>query len=441
MRLPSPASLTRLVDRLRESMWLLPLVAGLLAIVLGVGLSALEGRLGPIPGITDSPDTASTVLATGATTTITFAGLVFSITLLALQLTSSQFSPRALRQFLRAREGQLALALFSATFVYELTVLTRIESVEEPFVPSVATTVGAVLAVASVAGFVGFIHHITQAIRVVNIIESVADETRGTAEAVQRSDDGCDVDRLLSALAVRSLVVREHPGAVLQVVSRDDLAHLASQRGSVLRLLVDIGDFVPNGRAVVEEWAAPDHPLPPLEWHDVSEAFAFGAERTMNADLAFGYRQLVDIAEKALSPGINDPTTAVQVIDRLHDLLRVESTRPPLADQLLDDDGFGLVWDPVRFRDLVHLAFDEIRHYGGGDVQVVRRARAALEDLLAAAPPERRGVLRKVIDQYEDEARRRFADPADLVASRVPDIQGMGRPSRDGGPEAGEGSG
>lgn len=440
MRLPSPASLTRLVDRTRESMWLLPLVASTFALALGVGLTILEEDLDPLPGITKSPDTATTVLATGATATITFAGLVFSITLLALQLTSSQFSPRALRQFLRAREGQLALALFSATFVYELTVLTRIESVDDPFVPSVATTLGAVLAVASVAGFVAFIQHITQAIRVVNIIESVASETRGTADAVQRSEDGRDVDELLSARAVRSLVARDRPGAVLQVVSHTDLAHLASQRRSVLRLLVDIGDFVPSGGTVVEEWAFPDRTLPPLEWHDVSESFAFGVERTMNADLAFGYRQLVDIAEKALSPGINDPTTAVQAVDRLHDLLRVESTRPPLADQLLDDDGFGLVWEPVRFRDLVHLAFDEIRHYGGGDVQVVRRVRAALEDLLTAAPPGRRGVLREVIDQYADEARRRFVDPADLVASRVPDVQGVGRPGRAAGPGGTEGS-
>lgn len=440
MRLPSPASLTRLIDRLRESMWLLPLVASTFALALGIGLTILEEDLDPLPGITRSPDTATTLLATGATTTITFAGLVFSITLLALQLTSSQFSPRALRQFLRAREGQLALALFSATFVYELTVLTRIESVDEPFVPSVATTLGAVLAVASVAGFVGFIQHITQAIRVVNIIEAIAEETRGTADAVLRSADGADVDELLSALAVRSLVTRERSGAVLQVVSYGELAHLASQRGSVLRLLAVVGDFVPSGGVVVEEWAAPDQPLSPLEWDDVSEALAFGVERTMNADLAFGYRQLVDIAEKALSPGINDPTTAVESIDRLHDLLRVESTRSPLADQLLDDDGFGLVWEPVRFRDLVHLAFDEIRHYGGGDIQVVRRARAALEDLLDAALPERREVLREMLDRYSDEARRRFDDPADLAASRVSDVQGMGRPGG-GGPGDAEGSG
>ena len=429
MRLPPHAALTRLTDRLRESMWLLPLVAGLLALVLGAVLTVTDGFLQPIPGITDDPHTARTLLATSATATITFAGLVFSITLLALQLTSSQFSPRVLRQFLRAREGQLALALFSATFVYELTVLTRIDVENDPSVPSAATTLGAVLAVASVAGFIGFIHHITQAIRVVNIIEAVASETRTAAADLQRGNGEHDVDALLAGRAVQSLVTREGHGAVLQVLTHDEVAAVASRRGTVLRLLVSIGDYVPRGAAVMEEWVEVDQELPHLCWDDVRHAFAWGPERTMNADLAFGYRQLVDIAEKAISPSINDPTTAVQAIDRLHDLLRDEVARPPLGSQIIDEHGCGLVWHPVTFDDLVHLAFDEIRHYGGGDLQILRRVRAALEDLIVAAPPPHRPVLREVLAQFADTARRRLDDPADLTASRAADVQGVGRPA------------
>lgn len=430
MRRLSPAALTRLGDRLGESMWLLPLVAGTAALLLGVGITVIEANVfGAMPGFTNDPATASVILSTAATATITFAGLVFSITLLVLQLTSSQFSPRALRQFLRAREGQLALAVFAATFVYEFTVLSRIRRAPDPFVPAAATSLGAVLAVLSVAVFVGFIHHITQAIRVVNIIESVAAETRSTAERVPRADgEQGPVEELLAERAVGSIVTQDRGGAVLQVVTRDGLLRVAAERGTVLRMLVDIGDYVPTGGVMLEEWITTGRDdLAPLRWDDVAEHFAFGPERTMNADLAFGYRQLVDIAEKALSPGINDPTTAVQAIDRLHDLLRVEIGKPDLADRMIDEEGNALVWHTVRFDDLVHLAFDEIRHYGGGDLQVVRRVRAALEDLLRVAPSHREAVLEEMLRRFSDEARRRFGDPATLEASRVADVQGVGR--------------
>lgn len=424
--MPSSTALRGMLDRLRQAMWLVPLLSVTVAATVALVLANFEIRGGELIGITEDPQTARTLLSTAATTTITFAGLVFSITLLALQLTSSQFSPRVLRQFLRAREGQTALGVFAGTFVYVMLVLSRI-SERNIFVPSLSVTIGLALSLLSLATFVGFVHHITQAIRVVNIIEGVAAEARALADHLERRrDDDPAAETVLAPLAIRSLLTRPGHGKVLQAVSLDGLRRVAEHRSSVIHLIAEPGDYVVVGGMVLEEWAEPASPLDALVWSDVQEHFVFGGERTMAQDLGFGYRQLVDIAEKALSPSLNDPTTAVQAVDRLHDLLRAELDRPPLRSVRVNDAGHGVVGGAVRFESLVDMAFDEIRRYGADALQVVRRLRSAFEDLRDHAPADRRDVFEDKIAQLDRSVDREFTDVDDRVRAGLADEQGMG---------------
>lgn len=407
-------------------MWFVPLLSVIGAGAVALVLANFEIQGGGLVGITEDPDTARILLSTAATTTITFAGLVFSITLLVLQLTSSQFSPRVLRQFLRAREGQAALGVFAATFVYVMIVLSRISN-RHLFVPSLSVTIGLVLSFLSLATFIAFIHHMTQSIRAVNIIESVAAEARGLAEGLdRRCDDDPAADEVLAPLTVRSVLSRPGHGNVLQAMSLDKLCKLAERRGSVMRMVSEPGEYVVMGGVVLEEWAEPDAPLDELEWSDVQEYFVFGGERTMTQDLGFGYRQLVDIAEKALSPSLNDPTTAVQTIDRLHDLLRTELDRPPLRTVRVNAAGHGVVGGAVRFEALVDLAFDEIRRYGADDLQIVQRLRAAYEDLRDHAPADRRNMFADKLAQLDRVVARKFTDVDDRRRVGLADEQGMG---------------
>ncbi len=419
-------TLARIGERLRSGLWFLPSMIVAASVGLAVLLPFVDRRY-DVASITADPDTARQLLATVATATVTFAGLVFSITILALQLTSSQFSPRALRQFLRDRPNQLALGTFAGIFLYALLVLMRITSGDDAFVPSLAVDFALLAGATAVFTFIGFVAHIMQSIRVVRIIESVAAEARHTAAALARQDeDDPAPSEVLRSLAIVATVARHRPGGVLQHVDVDRLARVGARLDIVVRVVPETGDYVPEGATVVEAWGSPDQDVH-LRWEDVDETLGFGPERTMTSDLAFGYRQLADIGAKALSPALNDPTTAVQCVDRLHDLLRVEATRPPIARVHRDDDGrVRVVHSAISWDELLGLAFDEIRIYGSNSLQVVRRIRAALEDLYVVAGPRGAAALDNQVGLLDRAIRRSFSDQVDREHAGIADEQGLG---------------
>ena len=419
-------TLARIDERLRTGLWFVPslIVAG--SVGLALVLPAIDRRY-DVAAITADPDTARQLLATVATATVTFAGLVFSITILALQLTSSQFSPRALRQFLRDRPNQVALGAFAGVFLYALVVLMRITSGADAFVPGLAVDFALLAGATAVFTFIGFVAHIMQSIRVVRIIESVAVETRHTAGVLARQDDADpSPDDVLAPMTAVGRVTRHGPGAVLQHVDVGRLARVAADEDIVIRVVPETGDFVPEGAVVVEAWCSSTDDVQ-LEWGDVAEALGFGPERTMTTDLAFGYRQLADIGAKALSPALNDPTTAVQCIDRLHDLLRVEATRPAIARVHRDgDDQVRVVHSAISWAELLGLAFDEIRIYGSNSLQVMRRIRAALEDLYAVVDADGAAALDNQVGLLDRAIRRSFSDQVDRAHAGIADEQGLG---------------
>jgi uncharacterized membrane protein len=191
----------------------------------------------------------------------------------------------------------------------------------------------------------------------------------------------------------------------------------------VLRLLPDMGDFVAEHAPLVAVHGC-DHALDGAE---VLRQINFGRERSMRQDPAFGFRQLADIAEKALSPSLNDPTTAVQAMDRIHDLLRRVLVRDDPSGVFSDTDGaVRFVRKEVTWSGLVTLGFEEIREYGGNSMQVHRRLRASLEELLSVAPPWRRAPLLRQLRLQERSAARYFTDPEERLLAEEADESGLG---------------
>jgi uncharacterized membrane protein len=421
---------TRLREWLRGGLWFIPALSAAVAVVTAVIVITIDAALGqsdqtPL-AFSGGPSSAQLVLSLIAGAVLTFTAVVFSITIVALQLASSQFSPRVLRTFLRDRGSKVALGGFIATFLYAVIVLMAIRDEgpgREPFVPGDAVTLAFLQVFATIVAFVYYVNHIAQSIRAVNIIESVARETRRAIDdsyPLDRPDPGVAIE---CPIGLPSQVIHSDRAGALTGVDEDDLIVAASRHDCVLKLVPSIGDYLPCG-AVVFEVHGGDGALPPEE---VMRSVGLGIERTMNQDVAFGFRQLVDIAEKALSPAINDPTTAVQAIDRLHDLLRILVARPVPSGRLLSRSGrLRLVVPVPDWRSFVALAFSEIRHYGAGAIQVDRRLRAALLDLLDVAPLDRQEPLRRELKLLDAAVERSFPDMEDQDTAHHADHQGLG---------------
>lgn len=390
---------------IRTGFWAIPSACVLVAILLGLTLVRVDHALGgDVRFVFDAgPEGAREVLSAISTSMITFTGLVFSITIVVLQLTSSQFSPRVLRTFLRDRLTQFALGTFVATFVYSVTVLRTVTSGETAFVPALSTTVGLGLLLLSVGMFVAYIHHIATSIQVSSIMTAIGAETRETLE--RRYPSGAE-ELTPRPTAPPGTATDPIPAPRMGVVTQidiDRLVALACSGDVVLRTRVRLGDFVAEGAPLVEVLGTGA-----VEAKSVSAAIKVAKDRTMQEDVAFGFRQLVDIAERALSPGINDPTTAVQALDQLHDLLRRLAARPLRDGIYCDEDGLvRLVTPPETFADYLDLSLEEIDQYGAEVGQVQRRIDELLSDVAAAARPDHRAVT----EAWQRARARRAAQP------------------------------
>ena len=380
--------MTATIRALAQRFWAIPLLFAVAATVLALGLTAVDESLDTslhLPFLFGGgPESARALLAAIITSMISFTGLVFSITIVVLQLTSSQFSPRVLRSFLGDRFNQVALGVFVATFVYGLVVLREVRGTAQvdPFVPQISVTVAFALVLTSVLVFLAYIHHIAQSIRAATILSSIADDTRALLDERFPADAEPELALSVPDGPVRTLTAH-HPG-VVQWLDDAALSDAADSHGGSIHLLRAVGEFVATGAPLME--LRGESTLQDDFWH---AAVHLGRERSMDQDVGFGLRQLVDIAERALSPGTNDPTTAVQALDHIHDITRRLATRVLPPRQRRADDGRLLLTVPQpRFDDYLALAFDEIVHWGRDSPRIQRRVEVALRDLESAARPE-----------------------------------------------------
>lgn len=422
--------LSDLRETLRSSLWFVPGVLVTGALVLSEVLIAVDRRVDPDVlrmAFGGGPESARQVLSTIAASMITFTGVVFSITIVVLQLASSQFSPRVLRTFLRDRTSQTALGLFVATFAYALAVLRQVREdtgAGDTFVPGLTISFNFLMVLASLGLFVGYISHITRSIRASSIIGSVAGEARRLIDRLYPEDPEEDAPAEPPDGPPKMTVRLDGSPGVITSIHHRRLVARARQAGAVIVVRAKVGDFVPRGGELAHIYGG-GAGEPPA--HAVQASLSLGPERTMQQDVPFGFRQLVDIASRALSTGVNDPTTAVQALDHIHDMLKTLGTRRFHSGTYRDDQGTPRLFVPrMTWEGYVSLGTDEIRIYGKGALQVRRRLQAVLRDLADTVPEDRRGPVEERLRLVEAAAEREFEDQRDRETAEDPDAQGIG---------------
>lgn len=425
----------KLRESIRTSLWFVPAVAVLLAVLLSQVMLEVDRQYDIVKSgnsrflFGGTADSAARILSTTAMAILTVTGVIFSVTMLVLQQASQQLSPRVLRTFLRDPGTQLVLGTLIGTFLYSLLVLrqVRTEGVGEEFVPSLAMAVGMGLVLASLALFIYFINHVAQSIRPSTIIGRIASETRDAIAhvCVNEGAEGRPRPAAISRPAGSQcrIITRKQPGGVVTRIDHPKLESIARDSGCTIEIVPIVGDFVREGGEVARLWG-PGHNV---DDQAILGGVSIDRERSMEQDPAFGFRQLVDIGERALSPGVNDPTTAIQALDSIHDLLGrlAEAEFPPVYR--FDDGGRLLLITPQPgWEDYVALGLDELRVYGAGSIQVMRRIRFIVEDLLAIACEERKPALRRQLRLLDETLASGLEVPEDRATAARGSRQGHG---------------
>lgn len=368
-----------------------------------------------------NPDGARAVLGALAASMLTFIVFVFSILLVAVQLASAQLTPRIIAVVYRAPVLKLSLTFFVFTFTFTLGLLGRINDT----VPFVALWVAVYSNIVSTILFIFMLDRTGKSLRPVAILTRVGSEGRDVIKEVYpRTVSGAE-DRkhhvVLPAGQVARTVASPTTGSVL-AFDVAGLVALAELNGCLIELVPQVGEFLTEGDAL---FRVSGGQLP-----DDSRLFghvAFGAERTMQQDPLFSFRIVVDIASKALSPAINDPTTGVLAIDQIHRLLRTVASRQLDSGRIHDAGGqLRLAYRTPDWDDFVSLSVTEIRHFGRESIQIVRRLRAMLEDLIKVVPAHRADLLRAELDLVSRGASRDFRDPEDQLRAASADSLGVG---------------
>jgi uncharacterized membrane protein len=394
-------SITRVTafwGRLNASFWFVPAVMALLAISLAFVLIEVDALRdvaqtdNPTALYTFGPAGARATLSVIASSMITVASLIFSITMLSLQLASSQFGPRTLGNFMQDRSNQIVLGTFIATFLYCLVVLRSVRGTEgSSFVPHLAVAFGVLMAAASVAVLLYFIHHIASSIRVETLLEKLAVEGCAAVDHVfpERLGHGQPDEAVGQPLpddfVTDSRQIAADSYGYVQSIGGDVLMRIAAKHDLVLRIVARPGVFVTKGACVIT--AYPKARVSDKIDEDLRGAVVIGRDRTSYQDLDFAIRRIVELAQRSLSPGINDPTTALYCIDRLGQVLGRFADRDIPSPMRLDQSGqLRVLTEVFDLGDLTCRAFAAIARYGMTDVDVVTRVAQTLATLETSFP-------------------------------------------------------
>ncbi|MEU2868783.1 DUF2254 domain-containing protein [Streptomyces olivoreticuli] len=426
-----PRPLSPLREHLRDTFWFAPavgLVGAAVTAAVALELDGLlietlqrEGDYDTVSSLIELADDTKSIITTVGSAMLTFIGVVFSISLVALQMASGQFSPRVVRLYVRSRITKCTFAVFLATFLFALLVQASYQGDTDPrtvqTVPFLSSIACVVMVMVSLVLFIAYVNSTIRLMRVSHVIDRIAWESFRVLD--KHGAAGAEAPALGPASAE---VAHRGRAGVLRDVNIARLVRVARRYGVVLRLIPRIGDFVVPGTPVLAVHGGTGPPPRALRY-----TVSVGVERTFHQDLGFGLRQLSDIAQRALSPAVNDPTTAVQCLDRIVQILAAVAGRPLGALRHCDRRGtVRLVQDLPGWTDLVDLGFAEIRGCATGAPQVTRRLMAALEDLAALAPEGRRSPLLRHRELLRQAVERHVREPADRAFALRPDRQGIG---------------
>jgi uncharacterized membrane protein len=389
--------LLTLRDQLSSSYWFLPMVMVVLAMVLSIITIKLDEGIGRdirwVAGLiyVDSPEGARALLSTVASSMITVAGTVFSLTMVVLSLTSQQYGPFVLSHFMRDRGNQFVLGIFTATFLYCLLILRTVRGVESSiFVPHISVLTGLGLSIASLAVLIYFIHHVSQSIQGPSIIARISDDLSESINKLfpmyaDEMPHAAEVNSQNSKFDEQVFTITTDETGYLQMVDDDALIKAASKYEMVIYVDVVPGEYIFKDHVLVR--VLPSKPMTGDEGRDIQSAFILGSQRTPTQDIQFTIIQLSALAVRALSSAINDPFTAIMAIDHLGQALSVLLEHDQPSVYRYDQQGhLRLITAIVSFKTLFHTAFDQIAHYGSNDPKVALRLLNVYKTLWDSTP-------------------------------------------------------
>ena len=409
---------------LRSSLWVVPAVSTLAA-VLSVPLLRILDRSLDFNVFRYSPEGARAVASIVAAAMLSFVVLFFSVLLLTVQIASSTLSPRVIARPFRSRALKASLGLFVFTLIYSMAVVTR---GTEGNLGHLATAMVIVLTVISICVFLYVVEHVSKQLRPVTVMAEVALDGLQVIKAVYPrmfEQHGTHEEESNEAfLGVPSRVIPHEgkPGVVL-AFDIGTLVDVAIRGACTIEIVPQVGDFVATDDPVFRLYGGGTA----IASKELGKYIALERERTLEQDPAFAFRIIVDIAAKALSPAINDPTTAVLALDQIENLLRQVGLRRLDTGLVRDSTGqLRLFYRTPDWGDFVGLAVTEIRQFGANSTQVLRRIRAMLENLILLLPPHRSSVLRQELDLLKSTIDQGFAVAQDRERADFPDSQGLG---------------
>jgi uncharacterized membrane protein len=392
--------------------------------MLGMAVPRLEARYLPELSSEASTSAAMAVLSAIASGMMPLTGLVFSLAFVMVQFSATAYSPRLVSWLAGSAIMSHSLGIFTATFLYALAALAWIDRDGSGRVPMVTVWTAILLTLASVLFFVMLVERLGM-LQISRVLAYAGDQGRAVIEREYAPFDASESERVAEAELPPATQVLLHRGgpAVIQAIDIRRLVALAAKADAVVAIANAVGDTVADGMPLLRIHGS----ARPLRERALRRAVKLGSERTFEQDPKYAIRLLVDVAAKALSPAINDPTSAVQALDQVEDLLIRLGRKRLSAGRARDrKENLRVLFPVPDWEDFLLLAFDEIRFYGASSIQVMRRMRALLQDLREHVPEERRAAVDRYLERVDKGIRRSFEDADDRKDALEVDRQGLG---------------
>ncbi len=413
------------------NVWSIPFAYAVSAILLGLTLPRTESHF--LPGWTSGISSAAAMALYGAIASgmITLTGIVFSLVFVMVQFSATAYSPRLVLWMARDPLLSHTIGIFTATFLYAIAALAWVDRQNSGKVPFFSGWLVIALLLASVMAFVRLVQSISR-LQINSVLQFTGDFARHNIEVMYPPINQSDLlvpGGQRGVGPIKQLLCYSGPPRVVQSLDLPALVFLAKRADGVIEMLSAVGDTLVESTPLLKVSCT----RAPIEEAALRKAIRTGSERTFEQDPKYSIHLLVDIAIRALSPAINDPTTAVQALDQIEDLLLRLGRRRIEIDEVHDSAGcVRLIVRVPTWEDFLDLAFSQIRFYGATSIQVMRRMKALLRDLIDALPEERRPALRHHADRLAVTIARSFTDLEDQLEASAEDREGLGATRRRG---------
>ena len=409
--------------------WVIPTVYAIAAIAIGLTFPRFEPKFLPRVESGMSTVAAVAIYSSVGTGMLALTGIVFSLVFVMVQFSAIAYSPRLSLWIARDRVIWHSLGVFTATFIYSMAAIAWLDRDRSGTVLFFSGWLVVVLLLASVGMFIALVERIT-VLQINGMLAFTGDHGRDVIEKMYPPFETpiatAEPEEFQKVFVTQSLLHAGRPRAI-QALDTPTLLQMAFFSGGIVEVVSSVGDTVVEGTLLLRIHGGREK----INERDLRKAFEMGAERTFDQDPKYAIRLLVDIAIKALSPAINDPTTAVQALDQIEDLLLRLGRRRLEIGAVRDNGGvLKLVIPAPTWEDFLILAFDEIRFCGAKSVQVMRRMQALASDLISALPSERHAPLRHYRERLNATIARSFENAEEQQEASIEDRQGLGGPRR-----------